>query len=128
MVQSSVMIAKIANISDLTIGLSILAIGTSLPELTTSIISARKEEFDLVFGNIIGSNIVCLLFVLAIPAIFSSNPILTVDLWYELSIMVFITALLWLFSAKFDKELSINRLEGACLLLVFFIYIFQLSL
>ena len=56
-VQSAVAIAKIFNVSDAIIGLTIVAIGTSLPELITSIVASIKKESDIAIGNVVGSNV-----------------------------------------------------------------------
>ena len=70
-VQNSIILAKILNISDTIIGLTIVALGTSLPELTTSIISAKKGEHGIAIGNAIGSNIINILLILGVSSIIS---------------------------------------------------------
>lgn len=122
-VNSAVKIAEALQISPLVIGLTIVALGTSLPELTTSMHAIRHNEHDIAIGNIIGSNIFCLLCVLPIPLIMATeNSISPEKLWVPLTMMLILTTALWLFSAKFDKKSKINRLEGACLLMITIIY------
>ena len=70
-VQNSIILAKILNISDTIIGLTIVALGTSLPELTTSIIAAKKGEHGIAIGNAIGSNIINILLILGVSSIIS---------------------------------------------------------
>lgn len=70
-VQNSIILAKILSISDTIIGLTIVALGTSLPELTTSIIAAKKGEHGIAIGNAIGSNIINILLILGVSSIIS---------------------------------------------------------
>ena len=70
-VQNSIILAKILNISDTIIGLTIVALGTSLPELTTSIIAAKKGEHGIAIGNAIGSNIINILLILGLSSVIS---------------------------------------------------------
>ena len=70
-VQNSIILAKILNISDTIIGLTIVALGTSLPELTTSIIATKKGEHGIAIGNAIGSNIINILLILGVSSIIS---------------------------------------------------------
>ena len=111
-------------ISDLVIGLTIVAIGTSLPELAATISSARKGETDLAIGNIVGSNLFNTLGVLAIPGLIApsivSEPVLTRDM----PIMIGITVLLIIFGIGCYKAAR-NRIifwNGAVFLALFFAY------
>ena len=70
-VQNSIILAKILSISDTIIGLTIVALGTSLPELTTSIIATKKGEHGIAIGNAIGSNIINILLILGVSSIIS---------------------------------------------------------
>lgn len=109
-------IASSLGVSDLIIGLTIVAIGTSLPELAASIASALKNHHDIAIGNVVGSNIFNLLAVLPLPGLilpFSFDPtVLTRDY----SIMVGFTLALFIF-ARFVSKGTIGRTEG-CVLLV----------
>ena len=121
-------IARILHISQMIIGLTIVAIGTSLPELVTSVVSVWKDEDDLAMGNIVGSNIFCILFILGLAIITTPGGINTEKLWPQFIMMILTTTCLWLFSAKFDKVCQINRYEGGLLLALFAVYLTTTSL
>lgn len=111
-VQSAVAIAKLFNISDAIIGLTIVAIGTSLPELITSIVASYKKESDIAIGNVVGSNIFNILGILGITALIvpiSSIGISSIDL-----IIMVVTAIVLLPLSK--SGLRISRIEGMFLL------------
>ena len=114
-VDSASVIAKSFGMSDTLVGMTIVAFGTSLPELVTSVIAARKNEVDMAIGNVIGSNIFNILLVLGVAAAISpitfimDNIIDTIAL-VVMSIMVLIFA--W-------TKQKIERLEGAVMLLVY---------
>ncbi|MBU0654963.1 MAG: calcium/sodium antiporter [Gammaproteobacteria bacterium] len=112
-------IATAFGISDLIIGLTIVAIGTSLPELAASITSARKGEADLAVGNIVGSNLFNNLAVIGLPAML--HPLETPPdlLTRDLPIMIGLTLLLILFNFTPPKSNLITRPEGVILLAVF---------
>lgn len=115
-------IAKIFEISEVIIGLSIVAIGTSLPELATSTMAALKEKSDIALGNAIGSNILnilCILGVAALIAPISTSEIRTLDMAVLLGVSILLWALLG-FRSKLD------RLEGALLITIYIIYIYTL--
>lgn len=126
-VTSSVNIATLLGVSDFVIGLTVVAVGTSLPELAASIVSALRGEHDIAVGNAIGSNVFCILGVLAVPAIISPDSVAPFVLWREFGVMMIITTLLWIMSARFDKTFHINRIEGSILLSVFIIYMLLLA-
>lgn len=90
LVESAITIARIWGLSELIIGLTIVAIGTSLPELATSVLAAGRNESDLSVGNVIGSNIFNILLVLGISAFFSADglPISNAALALDLPFMV----------------------------------------
>jgi cation:H+ antiporter len=100
------------------IGLTIVAVGTSLPELVTSIVAARKGESDLALGNVIGSNVFNIVFILGFSSIISP---MTVDVLaiYDTVVLLAISALTLVF-AKTNKRFS--RSEGAVLLAIYVIY------
>ena len=122
-VEAATNIAEILNLSEMLIGLSIVAVGTSLPELTTTLVSVWKKEDDIAIGNIIGSNVFCILFILGLAIVTTPQGINTEKLWPEFLIMIISTTCLWLFSAKFDNVCQINRLEGGVLFILFIIYL-----
>ena len=118
MVNAARQIAILFSVDELIIGLTVVAIGTSLPELTACIVAAFREEDDIAMGNIIGSNIFCLLCVLSIPLLMAPPGSISPEkLWVPMVMMLLVTTALWLFSAKFDKICQISRLEGAVLLI-----------
>ncbi|MFK5913263.1 MAG: calcium/sodium antiporter [Woeseiaceae bacterium] len=116
LVWGSVNIAKAAGISDLVIGLTIVAIGTSLPELAASIMSALKKEHDIAIGNIIGSNMFNILVVLGIPGLVSPHIIDNAILQRDFPFMIGLSVLLFLTAYGFKGHGRINRVEGGLLL------------
>ncbi len=111
-------------ISDLIIGLTIVAIGTSLPELAAAISSARKGDTDLAVGNIVGSNLFNTMAVLALPGLILPSALPEGVLTRDFPIMVGLSVLLLIFSYGCLKgsRFEINRWKGAVLLLLFFAY------
>lgn len=122
LVDSAVVIAKYFGLSDLIIGLTVIAIGTSLPELAASIAAARKGEHDLVIGNIVGSNIFNLGAVLGMPGLIAPGMIDPEAVNRDIMVMLGLSVLLLLFSFNFTGTQRINRLEGFVLLSCFFAY------
>lgn len=122
LVDSASFIAKAFGISDLVIGLTIIAIGTSLPELAASIMSLLKKEDDLAMGNIIGSNIFNILAVLALPGILAPGPVDAQLASRDLPFMLMITFVVFLLCFSRSGQFRITRLKGAVLFLGFFIY------
>lgn len=112
-------IAAKLGVSERLIALTVVALGTSLPELVTTIVSAKKGETDLLLGNIIGSNIFNVCVVLGIPvAIFGSitpGSFQSIDLY----MLILSSVILFLFA---ETQRTINRFEGACMLLMFALY------
>lgn len=102
-------------VSDLLIGLTVVALGTSLPELAVSISSALKKQHEMVVGNIIGSNLFNTVGVLAIPSIIHPFDVPVEVINRDYPFMVALTILLFVFSYKFKKEGVISRLEGVFL-------------
>jgi cation:H+ antiporter len=121
-VQSAVAIAKKFNVSDAIIGLTIVAIGTSLPELITSIVASYKNEADIAIGNVVGSNVFNILGILGITALIipiSSVGISNIDL----GVMLFTAIILFPLSRT---GFSISRFEGAFLLVGYAGYMYYL--
>lgn len=118
-VDSATFIAKSIGVSERIIGLTIIALGTSLPELVTSVVATRKGEYDIAIGNVVGSNIFNMGIVLGIPvAIFGNIPVGTfnaLDL-----VFLFLSAFtLFIFAAR---DYKLRRNEGIVLLLMFAFY------
>ncbi len=117
-VKSSIEIARQFGLSESLIGLTIVAIGTSLPELITSAVASMKKQTDIAVGNIIGSNIFNILFVLGASAAISPLAV-DVSLTIELILNVVLTLLLFQFSKSGKK---IVKAEGIVLCLIYVAY------
>lgn len=112
-------IALAMGVSEAIVGLTIVAAGTSLPELATSIVAARKGSSALAIGNAIGSNIFNIFFVVGCSAVAAPLDAGTVSV-VDFALLVFSLLLLWLFSAT---KLTIERWEGGLLLAVYVSYV-----
>ncbi|ODP95583.1 calcium/sodium antiporter [Salinivibrio kushneri] len=119
-VDSAVTIAQYFGMSDLVIGLTIIAIGTSLPELAASIAGVMKGEDDLAVGNIIGSNVFNILAVMGIPGLLNPSAISEYAMSRDYYIMLVLSIMLLVFAL--GKSRSINRIEGAVFLLCYISY------
>lgn len=119
LVWGAVAIAHAMGISDLVIGLTIVALGTSLPELAASVMSALKNEHDIAIGNVIGSNIFNLLAVLGLPGLINPGPFDASVLTRDYPVMLGLTVLLFIMAYGFRGPGRINRLEGALLVFAF---------
>ncbi|MEP7704029.1 calcium/sodium antiporter [Paraglaciecola sp. 25GB23A] len=122
MVDSAVIIAKTLGLSDLVIGLTIIAIGTSLPELAASIAGVLKNEDDMALGNIIGSNIFNILAVMAMPGLIAPGAIDELAAHRDIYIMLGLNVVLILLSFNFRGVRRINRYEGFALVACFVAY------
>lgn len=120
LVDNAVIIAKYFGMSDLVIGLTIIAVGTSLPELAASLASVLKGEDDLAVGNVIGSNIFNILAVMGIPAIINPSAVSLDVMQRDYWVMSFFSVLLLVMSL--GRSRSINRIEGALLFIGFIAY------
>ena len=114
-------IAIVLGVSELIIGLTIVAIGTSLPELAASVVSALKNQHDIAIGNILGSNVFNILAVLAMPALIMPSATGNALLQRDFSVMVLLFILLFIF-ACFGKGGRIGRNAGTLMLLVYITY------
>ncbi|MEE3279965.1 MAG: calcium/sodium antiporter [Pseudomonadota bacterium] len=106
---AAVEVANQLGIDELIIGLTIVAIGTSLPELAASVTAAVKGHTDIAIGNVIGSNVLNVLAVLAVPALMRPIEIDPVVLWRDYGVMTLLTLILIVFA---HWRSSISRLEG----------------
>lgn len=124
LVWGAVNIAQHFGVSDLIIGLTIIAIGTSLPELAASIASARKKETDLAVGNVVGSNLFNTLGVLALPGLIAPSVVPQEALTRDFPIMLALSALLLIFSIGCWKSQRylISHWKGAFLFSIFIAY------
>lgn len=115
LVDNAVIIAQKLGMSEALIGLTIVAAGTSMPELATSVVAAMKKRSDIAIGNVVGSNIFNILFILGVAGLI--NPIHTLDINIMDSLFVVgVSLLLWILM-KFSSR--INRWQGLFLLLVY---------
>lgn len=114
-------VAHLLGISDLIIGLTIVAIGTSLPELAASVVSALKNEHDIAVGNILGSNIFNLLAVLAMPGLIAPSGIDPMLLYRDFPFMIGLAVGLYLF-ARFCSQGRIGRVAGVLMLVIYIGY------
>jgi cation:H+ antiporter len=121
LVWGATQVALALGVSDVVIGLTVIAIGTSLPELAASISSVMKKEDDIAIGNVIGSNLYNLLAVLCIPGFVAPGSFSPFVVTRDLPVMLGLTLLLFLMVYGFGKG-RINRLEGLFLLLCFVSY------
>jgi cation:H+ antiporter len=125
LVRGAVMFARDHQVPESIIGLSIIAIGTSLPELVTSIVAALRRQADVAFGNVVGSNIYNMLGILGVTAL--AKPIdvpariLQIDIWVMLAISILI--LLFSYTGR-----SISRREALALLGLYVVYLGWLTL
>lgn len=125
-VSGATKIAEIAGLDDRIIGLTVVAFGTSLPELVTCIQAARKKKTDIAIGNIIGSNIFNILFVLGISALVSPSPIIFQNS-FIIDAIVAIAAALILWLLCLNKNKSFGKIGGIIMLAVYagyFAYLF----
>lgn len=121
-VSGAVKVASSLGVSDAIIGLTIVAGGTSLPELATSVVAARKGDSGIAIGNVIGSNIFNILAILGVTGLI--HPMLLQGItMFDISIMVISMILIWFLS--FTKY-TIERWEGFCLIVVFIGYMVKL--
>lgn len=123
-VNSSIEIAINFGVSQTIIGLTIVAVGTSLPELITSVAAARKKNTDIAIGNIVGSNIFNIFFILGVSAVISPIEI-DAHLMLELFLNIAMTIVLLIFSRSQNK---IVRWEGIAFILLYILYMAYLLL
>ncbi|WP_299233114.1 calcium/sodium antiporter [uncultured Halomonas sp.] len=123
LVWGAVAIAQGLGVSDLIIGLTVVAVGTSLPELASSISALRRNEHDLVLGNVVGSNLFNTLGVVGLAAVIHPIEVGSEVLLRDWSLMTVMTIMLALFAMGWrGREGCINRLEGTTLLAMFLGY------
>jgi cation:H+ antiporter len=122
LVWGAIEVAVTLGISDLVIGLTIVAVGTSLPELAAAVMSAVKNEHDLAIGNVVGSNIWNLLAVLGIPGLLAPGVIPPEVVNRDMLVMLALTLALFVMGRSKHTRGTINRLEGGLLLSCFIAY------
>jgi cation:H+ antiporter len=125
LIESAANIARVLGVSEVVIGLSLVAFGTSLPELATAIIAIVRKENEILLGNIVGSNIFNILFVGGVLSTFFTAPInnriITIDLPIMLILSLFLVIIV-------IKQKIISRLTGFILLVFYILYIVYIFL
>lgn len=122
LVWGAVAVAQGFGISDLIIGLTVVAVGTSLPELASSLIAIRKGEHDIALGNVLGSNLFNTLAVVGLAGLIRPLPASPEVFTRDIPVMAALTASLFVIGYGFRGPGRINRIEGGVLLLCFVAY------
>ena len=122
LVTGAIGIAQTLGVSEVVIGITIVAFGTSLPELAVSLISVLKGEYGLAIGNIVGSNIFNLLAVIGIAAAIEPMTLHPSVLSLHIFVMVAFTLVLFAMTYDYDGKARLSRLEGVALLAAFIAY------
>lgn len=115
-------IALAMDVSELLVGLTVVAVGTSLPELAASLASVLKNEPDLAVGNVLGSNMFNMLPVLGLPGVISPTEVESVAISRDFPVMAVFAVALFLMAFGFRGPGRINRVEGAVLLSAYLAY------
>ena len=120
LVNAAVEVARLFGISEFIIAVSMVAVGTSLPELATSMVASARQENDVLVGNLVGSNVFNLLGALGLSALVRPIPVRLADLGFEfLSLLLFTVAMVWVLRA--DRQIS--RTEGGLLFGAYVAYV-----
>ena len=124
-VDNATKIAEFFKINTLTIGVTIIALGTSLPELFTGVIAIKKKQYNLLIGNIVGSNILNIVFVLGFSSIIIDiKPIIEPNKLLYISIALIISHLILILAYLYNS--SISKFSGFILLLVYLIFLYKI--
>jgi len=123
MVDGSINIARAVGVSEVVIGITLVALATSLPELAVTIVSVFKGEDDLAIGNIVGSNIFNLLAVVGIASVIEPAVLARSVLSLHIFVLVAFTLVLFAMTYDYDGKGNINRIEGLSLLTAYIAYI-----
>ncbi len=124
LVKSSESIARSMGVSDLVIGLSLVALGTGLPELATTVVAVLRKETGIAFGNVVGSNLFNMLSIGGITAVIRPLPVPLHMLRFDFPVMMGVTVLVFLFALPVPHQL--NRWKGAVLIVIYGAYIVTL--
>jgi cation:H+ antiporter len=123
LVDGAIDIALHFGVSEVVIGITLVAVGTSLPELAVSLVSTIKGEYGLAIGNIVGSNIFNLLAVIGVASIIHPAALPPSVLSLHIFVMVAFTLVLFAMTYEYDGQGRINRFEGLCLLSAYIAYV-----
>ncbi|OJF67595.1 calcium/sodium antiporter [Alteromonas sp. V450] len=126
LVWGAVEVASYFGVSDTIIGLTVIAIGTSLPELASSLVAVKKGEHDLAIGNVIGSNMFNTLAVVGIAGTIQPMSVAADFLYRDVVVMLASTVALFIFCIGIKRQGRLNRLEGGAFLLAYAIYTYWL--
>lgn len=119
LIQGAVGLARDLGIGERVIGLTVVAFGTSLPELASSLVAAARKEGDIVIGNLIGSNVFNILFILGATA--AARPIMVVEpVWIDLIVMMLVSLIVW---RCFGTGSKLSRAEAICLVVGYCTYV-----
>lgn len=118
----AVSIAGLLGISEYWIGLTVVAVGTSLPELVTSLLAQRKGMDEVIVAQAVGSNVFMFLFIIPIIGLINMDVFNIVE-YYEFICLFVIVLVVLLFARFFDLRWQINRLEGVCLIVLYWVYL-----
>ncbi|MDX2305883.1 MAG: calcium/sodium antiporter [Microscillaceae bacterium] len=121
-------IAKFAGLSDAIVGLTIVAAGTSVPELATSATAAYKKNSDIAIGNVVGSNIFNIFFILGLSAVITPLPFISPTATLDILMCIFSSLIVFTFAFTGRKRNIISRVEGVFLIIVYIIYVTYLIL
>lgn len=125
LVDGAAVLARKYKISELAIGLTIVAFGTSMPELVVNTFAAYQSHSDIVFGNIIGSNIINLFLILGITGIIAPIKVQSSTVWKEIPLSLFAALLLFfLVNSFFTGNKMLSRMDGIILLMFFFFFLY----
>ena len=122
LVDGAIGVAQELGISEVVIGILVVALGTSLPELAVSLASALKGEYGLAIGNIVGSNIFNLLAVIGVAATIAPSALAPTVLSLHIFVMVAFTLVLFAMTYDYDGKAALSRMEGLALLAAFIAY------
>jgi cation:H+ antiporter len=122
LVDGAIATAEYLGVSEVVIGILLVALGTSLPELAVSLVSAMKGEYGLAIGNIVGSNIFNLLAVIGVAAAITPAALAPSVLSLHIFVMVAFTLVLFAMTYDYDGKSELSRIEGAALLVAFLAY------
>ncbi len=117
-IKSATYIAKAAGMSDRLIGLTIIAFGTSLPELITSLIAAKKGQNDIAMGNVVGSNIFNILLILGVASVITPMKVESAT-FIDLAVLIICSASVWIMA---KPKLKLNRACGIIMILIYAAY------
>ena len=123
LVDGAIGVAQSLGVSEIVIGITIVAFGTSVPELAVSLVSALKGEYGLAIGNIVGSNIFNLLAVMGIAATIQPAAVAPSVLSLHIFVMVAFTLVLFAMTYDYDGKAMLSRMEGIALLIAYIAYV-----